>query len=232
MARGDSKTMALNLKKLSISHDVENTRMLEYNLQELIEDYANLDVAESKIEDLILSLQVIMRNYSMRMPGSVTLIFRALGLLEGIGKQIHPEFNVNEFVQPYGFKLLKEEYSLKNIAEEGFSRVSELSALITSIPVEVRSILKKTRQGKLTVQIEHKGYEPVLRKLDRIANRLILTFIIFTLTISSSILAGVPMSQQFLAPSLGLPYLSLIGYSFALFLGTILLFAVLRTRKL
>lgn len=232
MARSDSKSMALNLKKLCISHDVENTRMLEYDLQELIEEYANLDVAESKIEDLILSLQTIMRNYNMRVPGSITLIFRALGLLEGIGKQIHPSFNVNEFVQPYGFKLLKEEYSLKNIAEEGLSRFSEISALLSSIPVEVRSILKKTRQGKLNVQIEHKGYEPVLRKLDRIANRLILTFIIFTLTISSSILAGVPMSEKFIAPNLGIPYLSLVGYLFALFLGTILLFAVLRTRKL
>jgi ubiquinone biosynthesis protein len=127
MARGDSKTMAINLKKLCISHDVENTRMLEYDLQDLIEEYANLDVAESKIEDLIISLQVIMRNYNMRVPGSITLIFRALGLLEGIGKQIHPEFNVNAFVQPYGFKLLKEEYSLKNIAEEGFSRLSEIN---------------------------------------------------------------------------------------------------------
>ena len=69
-------------------------------------------MSESKIEDLILSLQAIMRNYRMRVPGSITLIFRALGLLEGIGKQIHPEFNVPKFVQPYGFKLLKEEYSL------------------------------------------------------------------------------------------------------------------------
>ena len=232
MAKGDSRTMALNLKKLCISHDVENTRMLEYDLQDLIEEYANLDVAESKIEDLILSLQTIMRNYNMRVPGSITLIFRALGLLEGIGKQIHPNFNVNEFVQPYGFKLLKEEYSLKNIAEEGFSRMSEISALLSSIPVEARAILKKTRQGKLNIQIEHKGYEPVLRKLDRIANRLILTFIIFTLALSSSILASVPMSEKFIVYSLGIPYLSVIGYLSALFLGTILLFAVLRTRKL
>jgi len=232
MAKGDSRTMALNLKKLCISHDVENTRMLEYDLQDLIEEYANLDVAESKIEDLILSLQTIMRNYNMRVPGSITLIFRALGLLEGIGKQIHPNFNVNEFVQPYGFKLLKEEYSLKNIAEEGFSRMSEISALLSSIPVEARAILKKTRQGKLNIQIEHKGYEPVLRKLDRIANRLILTFIIFTLVLSSSILASVPMLEKFIFSSLGIPYLSVIGYLSALFLGTILLFAVLRTRKL
>ncbi|MFT4970274.1 MAG: ubiquinone biosynthesis protein [Chitinophagales bacterium] len=232
MSQGDSKKMALNLKKLCISHDIENVRMLEYDLQEIIEEYTTLDVAESKIEDLILSLQGVMRDYNMRVPGSITLIFRALGLLEGIGKQIHPEFNVNQFVQPYGFKLLKEEYSVKNLLDEGLSRISEISALLNSIPVEVRTILKKTRQGKLNIQVEHKGYEPLLRKMDRVMNRFILTFIIFTLVLGSSILATSPMAEQFMMKSIGLPYLSVIGYGVALFLGTILLFAVLRTRKL
>ena len=232
MAQGDSKKMALNLKKLCISHDIENVRMLEYDLQEIIEEYTTLDVAESKIEDLILSLQGVMRDYNMRVPGSVTLIFRALGLLEGIGKQIHPEFNINQFVQPYGFKLLKEEYSMSNLAKEGLTRFDEISALLSSIPVEVRSILKKTRQGKLNVQIEHKGYDPLLRKMDRVVNRFILTFIIFTLVLSSSILATIPMSENYMVGAIGLPILSVIGYAFSLFLGTILLFAVLRTRKL
>lgn len=230
MARGNSKSMAANLKKLCISHDIENIRMLEYDLQELIEEYGSLEVAETKIEDLVLSLQEIIRKYNMRVPGSVTLIFRALGLLEGIGKQIHPNFNVNEFVQPYGFKLLKEEYSIKNLAEEAWSRFGDISALMSSIPVEVRAILKKTRQGKLHIEIEHTGYDPFLRKLDRLLNRFILTVIIFTLCICSSIIATVPMSERFVS-SFGIPYLSLVGFCFAIFLGIILLFAVLRTRK-
>ena len=224
--------MAWNLRKLCISHEIDNVRMLEYDLQEIIEEYTILDVSESKIEDLILSLQAIMRNYRMRVPGSITLIFRALGLLEGIGKQIHPEFNVPKFVQPYGFKLLKEEYSLENLLNEGLSRASEIGALINSIPVEVRAILKKTRQGKLHVQIEHQGYEPLLRKMDRVVNRFILTFIIFTLVLGSSILATIPMENKFVMESIGLPYISVAGYIFSVFLGTILLFAVLRTRKL
>jgi len=231
MARNDSKTMASNLKKLAISHEIDNVRMLEYDLHELIEEYGSLDVSETKIEELVVSLQAIIRKYSMRIPGSITLIFRALGLLEGIGKQIHPDFNVNEFVQPYGFKLLKEEFSIKNIAEEAWNSFNDVTALLNSIPGEVRAILKKTRQGKLHIEIEHTGYLPILRKLDRLLNRLILCLVIFTLSISSSIIATVPMEEKFTSP-IGLPYLSVIGFSAAIFLGIILLFAVLRTRKL
>tara|TARA_B110000305_G_C18842895_1_gene360962 strand:- start:353 stop:475 length:123 start_codon:yes stop_codon:yes gene_type:complete len=40
------------------------------------------------------------------------------------------------------------------------------------------------------------------------------------------------MSENYMVGAIGLPILSVIGYAFSLFLGTILLFAVLRTRKL
>lgn len=155
-----------------------------------------------------------------------------MAVLEGIGKQIHPDFNVSEFVQPYGIKLLKEQYSPQSLAEEALFRVEQVTSLLNSIPIEVRTILKKTRQGKLNFEITHKGYDPLLRKMDRVVNRFILTFIIFTITISSSILALIPMREELVSQSLGLPYLSIIGYSFSLFLGSILLFAILRTRNL
>lgn len=232
MARLDAKTMAMNLKKLSIEDDIDDIRMLEYDLYEIIEDYASLSVSESSIEELVDRLQKVMFNYKMRVPPGVFLIFRAMAVLEGIGKQIHPDFNVSEFVQPYGFKLLKEQYSPETLAEEAFFRIGQVTSLLNTIPIEVKTILKKTRQGKLNFEITHKGYDPLLRKMDRVVNRFILTFIIFTLTVSSTILALVPMREELIFQTLGIPYLSLIGYLFAILLGAVLLFAVLRTRNL
>lgn len=232
MAQLDARTMAINLKKLSLEDEVEDIRTLEYDLNEIIEEYAMLSVSESSIEDLINELQAIMYKYKMRVPGSVFLIFRALAVLEGIGKQIHPNFNVSEFVQPYGVKILKEIYSPTNIAEDLFNKFSQVTGLLNSIPVELRTIMKKTRQGKLRFEVDHKGYLPLLKKLDRITNRLILTFIIFTVMVCSSMLALVDLPDKFIFNAIGLPYISVIGFAFALFLGTILLFAVLRTRKL
>jgi ubiquinone biosynthesis protein len=232
MARLDAKTMALNMKKLSIDDNIDDIRMLEYDLNEIIEDYASLDISESSIEDLVDQLQRVMFNYKMRVPGGVFLIFRAMAVLEGIGKQIHPHFNVSEFVRPYGFRLLKEQYSPETLAEEAMFRLTQIGSFLNSIPVELRTILKKTRQGKLNFEITHKGYDPLLRKMDRVVNRFILTFVIFTLTTSSSILALVPMHPRHIFDPLGIPYLSLVGFLFSMFLGTVLLFAVLRTRNL
>ncbi len=67
-------------------------RQLEYDLNELIEDFASLDVDEASIADTVERLQKIMFDHQVRVPGDIFLIFRAFAILEGIGKSIHPHF--------------------------------------------------------------------------------------------------------------------------------------------
>jgi len=231
MGREDAQAMARNLKKLSIEDDVEDMKMLEYDLQEIIDEYANVSVEDSSIEEMINDLQMVMYKYKMRVPGGVFLIFRALAVLEGIGKIMHPNFNISEFVIPYGIKIIKEQYSPKEIIDNVWYRTSEILSLLSSIPSEFSTILKKTRKGDIRLKIEHQGYGPLLNKLDRIVNRFILTIVIFTLVISSSILTLADFPPKMMSP-LGIPYLSFIGYTASLFLGLVLLFAVLRSRKM
>ena len=231
MGREDAQAMARNLKKLAIEDEVEDMKLLEYDLNEIIEEYANIPVAESSIESMINDLQAVMFKYKMRVPGGVFLIFRALAVLEGIGKIMHPTFNISAFVIPYGVKIMKEQYSPKEMLDSFIYKSSEVLTLLNSIPSDFSTILKKTRKGDIRLKIEHEGYSPFLQKMDRIANRFILTIVIFTLVLSSSILTLAKFPENHISP-LGIPYLSLIGFASSIFFALILLFAILRSRKI
>lgn len=231
MGREDAQAMARNLKKLSIEDDIDDMKLLEYDLQEIIDEYANVAVVDSSIENMINDLQSIMFKYKMRVPGGVFLIFRALAVLEGIGKIMHPNFNISAFVIPYGVKILKEQHSPTEMLNTFLYKSSEIFSLLNNIPSEFSTILKKTRKGDIRIKIEHEGYNPLLQKLDRIANRFILTFIIITLVLSSTILTLANFPQEHIS-ALGIPYLSVIGFTSSIFLLLILLFAVLRSRKI
>ncbi len=231
MGREDAQSMARNLKKLAIEDDVEDMKLLEYDLNEIIEEYANVPVEDSSIEEMINDLQLVMYKYKMRVPSGVFLIFRALAVLEGIGKIMHPEFNISAFVTPYGIKIIKEQYAPKELLDTIWYKSSEIFSLLNSIPSEFSTILKKTRKGDIRLKIDHQGYAPLLNKLDRVVNRFILTFIIFTLVVSSAIMTLADFPDKFIS-AFGIPYLSVIGFSFSVFLGIVLLFAVLRSRKM
>src|SRR5699024_4267015 len=122
-----------------------------------------LDVTEMNIADFATELQDIIYTYRLNIPASTFLILRALVILEGIGKVIHPEFKTFEFMKPYGKKILREQFSLQNIGLEAYYSFLNLYTFINSVPVELKYILNKIRKGQLNIQIEHKGYKPLLQ---------------------------------------------------------------------
>ena len=92
MAQHNAKGMAKSLRRLAIEDEVKDIRALEYDLHELIEDFAILDMSEISMAELAPRLQKIMYDYRLRVPGGVFILLRALTILEGIGKTIHPHF--------------------------------------------------------------------------------------------------------------------------------------------
>ncbi|MEX0813311.1 MAG: AarF/ABC1/UbiB kinase family protein [Chitinophagales bacterium] len=230
MANRDPRSMASSMKKLSIEDDITDMRAFEYDLNEIIEDYASLDISESSLADMIARLQKIMYDYQMRVPGGIFLIFRAMAILEGIGKQIHPNFNTYDFVKPYGVKLIKQQLMPKNIYNELSHRFNQFSALFGSIPVEIKSILQKTRKGKLHIEVELQGYGYLLKKMDSITNRISITLIIVALIIGSSIVTTADFSKE-LRIWYGMPMISVMGLSAAGFLFLILAYSIIRRRK-
>ncbi|MBL4586656.1 MAG: AarF/ABC1/UbiB kinase family protein [Flavobacteriales bacterium] len=230
MAEQDAKKMAFNLRALAIEDQVEDQRQLEYDLNEIIEDFTALDVDESSIADMVERLQKVMFDYQIRIPGDVFLIFRALTILEGIGKTLHPHFNTYDFIKPYGIKLMKEKYSPKNILSDVVDRVGQMNAFLTTFPRDVKDILGKARNGKLHFEIEHQGYGYLLKKMDSIANRFVLTFLVMTFVIGSAITMTVDWGDRITYIN-GLPSISVYGLWCAGVLMVLLFYSIVRRRK-
>lgn len=230
MAEQDSRKMAQAMRKLAISDGVKDLRLLEADLQELIDDYVLLDVSEGSITDVITKLQNLLVRYEMVVPAGIFLIFRALAILEGIGKIMHPTLNTYDFIRPFGVKILQQKFSPENLWNEFQYRSDQFSSLLTGLPADIREILGQAKNGKLSITISHQGYGYLLKKLDSIVNRLIITFIICSLIIGSSIIATIPAPINFMTRH-GLPYWSVFGYTVSGILSLILIYAIFRRRK-
>lgn len=230
MSQQDAKSMAINFRRLAIDSDIKDMKAFEYDLHELIEEYASLDVEELNIRDLAEAMQRVIYTYRLKVPGSVFLILRAMVILEGIGKMIHPDFKTFEFIKPYGSKILKEQFSLKNIGLELYYSINNLYTFANSFPVEVKEILQKLRKGQLHIQVESKGHEPLLRKLDLVSYRLAMALIVSALLIASAIIMHAPAAPG-AATTGSIPVLSLIGFGFAVLLCLILFIGTFRGGK-
>jgi ubiquinone biosynthesis protein len=227
MSRFDAREMANQLRKLAVEDNITDMRQFVYDLNDLIEDYAHLDVSESSIQDVIERLQKIMYDYHITVPGGVFLIFRAFAILEGIGKKLHPNFKTYEFIRPYGQKLITDQLKPENLASEASQRFSNLTSFLNSFPVEVRGILQQISKGKLHSEVELQGYGYALKKWDSVSTRQSLVNIICALIIGSSIalLGNYPEEMKFIY---GINKWSFMGYSVAGGFFVIWLYAILR----
>ncbi len=229
MARGDAREMATNMIKLAVEHNITDMRQFIYDLNDLIEDYAYLDVSESSIQDVIQRLQKIMYEYHITVPGGIFIVFRAFAILEGIGKKMHPEFKTYDFIKPYGMRLVTEQLKPENLAEEANNRFSTFSSFLGTLPAELRGIMQKTSRGKLHFEIELQGYGYALKKWDSVTNRMSITYIICALMLSSSIalLGNYPEEMKFYY---GINKWSFAGYCIAGVMFVVLMYTIIRRR--
>ena len=229
MARQDARSMAVNFRRLAISSDIPDMRAFEADLGQLIEDFAVLDVQDMSMSDLADSLQDIIYQYKLQVPGAVFLILRALVILEGIGKVLHPHFNTFEFVRPYGAKILKEQYSPENILNEAEYTGTQLLALLQTLPTDLRQITRKISKGELRVKVELSGYASLLRKADQLVGRTVLAL----LAVGTLLFAGLSLLGRY-PPQMpyfrGLPVVTWYGLGATAFL-LLLLTLPRRTRR-
>ena len=230
IAQRDPKKMANALKKLAITHEIENMRTFQYDLNEIIEDFADLDVSEASIADMSIRLQKVMYDHRISVPPSIFLIFRAFAILEGIGKQMHPHFNTYDFIKPYGRKIIQGQFEPKQLFNELTYRLEQMGDLVIGLPQDVKEILNKTKKGKLHFVVDHQGYGYLLKKLDILTNRFVLTMIICTLLLSSSIAMLAEFPPEFMT-GYGINYLSFWGLITAGGLFVILNYVILRRSR-
>jgi ubiquinone biosynthesis protein len=227
MAKRDAREMAQQMRKLAVEDSITDMRQFVYDLNDLIEDFADLDVGESSIQEMINRLQKIMYDYHITVPGGVFLIFRAFAILEGIGKKMHPNFKTYEFIRPYGQRLLTEQLKPENLLNEATQRFNDLTGFLNSFPVELRGIMQKISTGKLHTEVELQGYGYALKKWDSVSTRQSFVNIICALIIASSIalLGNYPEDMKFYY---GINKWSFTGYMIAIGFFFIWLYAILR----
>ncbi|MCC2546677.1 AarF/ABC1/UbiB kinase family protein [Hymenobacter sp. BT175] len=230
MARQDARSMALNFRRLALTADIPDMRAFEADLNELIEDFTVLDVKEMSMSDLADRLQTVIYDYKLQVPGAVFLILRALVILEGIGKVLHPSFNTFEFVRPYGARIVAEQYSPENLLSEAQHTGSQLLALLYTLPGDIRQIVRKVSRGDLRLKIELSGYQPLLRMADQLVSRTIIAL----LAAAFLLFSGITLLGRY-SPEMpyrhGLPLITWWSLGATAFLLTILFILGLRKRE-
>jgi ubiquinone biosynthesis protein len=191
--------------------DFVDEARLAADLDEFAFDYADIQLKDLKIGVLLHRVSAILREHSIVLPTDLTLLFKALITLEGLGRQYDPEFRLIERVKPFIDRAMRERYQPVETAQRAQQTLSDLLGVVTSIPRDLARLVKDARQGRLRVDLDLKRLDRFGDRVDSTINRATMGIMTASLVVGSSIVMTVEGGPRVFGVSL-LTYCGLFGY--------------------
>jgi len=228
VVRQDESGAANALLKLTIWDEEPEQGLLERDLAEFMDQHFYRPLKEVELGKLLHQLLDIGSNHRMRLEPDLFLMIKALSTVEALGRVLDPDFDIASRAAPFIRRIRLDRLHPGRIAGEMIDSGSEFLYLLKEIPGEIRKILKQARQGRVKIEFEHRGLEPMLSTHDRISNRIAFAIVLAALIIGSSliVLSGIPPKWH------EIPIIGLAGFVVAGVMGFWLLVSILRRGRM
>ena len=227
----DGAAALRGLESLGVTYSTEVRGDLVRDLREFLNKYSALSVGEVTLGQALSELISLARRYRLRVPPVFPLLTKALVTAEGLARAIDPTINVYEVARPYARRLLLERYEPEAVLEGARQRALEYARYVEDYPEQIRQLLAEVSDGELEVQLKHGGLDELIGEVDVLANRLVFAVVTGALLLGSCILGAFDRGGP-AVPYLGVPFISFVGFTLSLVMGSILLAVIVRSRRL
>jgi ubiquinone biosynthesis protein len=162
--------------------------LLKIDMRDFVANYYGVELERLNVGHMLSDFVSILSQHHIRCPGSLTLLIRALVTLEGIGRELDPEFNLAKHLQPYVERLVKERFQPSQMADRLIKRSKRVWAAAEQLPGYVATTLEKLSADELQVQLEHRGLDRFTVEVERASNRLAVGIVMAALIVASALM--------------------------------------------
>jgi ubiquinone biosynthesis protein len=118
----------------------------------LAEKYLRKNLREIELSALIHDLIGTATRYGLEVPPDFVLVGKALITIEGVGKEIAPDFDIIAESRPLFLDLLRKRYSPQRLGNELLKRMERLSGATSQLPEQLQEVLEDLRMGRLAIR--------------------------------------------------------------------------------
>ena len=210
----------------------ENNDIDEVRLQEsadvFVDQYRGVPLKDLRMGAMLGDVTAMLREHGLSLPADLALMIKAFLTLEGMGRQLDPDFDMASEARPYLERAMLERFAPDVLVRRGRRTLSGLVDLLRDMPRDVHRLLQSARRGKLQMHIEVDTLRAFGAQVDRAANRLTMGIITASLVIGSSIVmnsVGGGVSNRWLMA------LGVLGFVGAALCGVWILFSIWRSGR-
>lgn len=201
---------------------------LREDLRHLMTRYYGRPVGEIAVGPLLSEALAVVRRHRLHLPTNLALLLKTVMMAEGVAAQLDPKFQLTTVLVPYAQRLMLRRYSPLRWARRLGAAGVEAAELGTQVPRQLRRLLRQAEAGEFQVRVRPEGFEPVVGRFERLANRLVLAMITSAFIVGLAVLMTAfhpPGTEGLVGPAFG------VGFAFVAGLGIYLAWTIVRSGR-
>ncbi|RYH08687.1 AarF/ABC1/UbiB kinase family protein [Tropicimonas sp. IMCC6043] len=205
--------------------DERQNLALESRIDAFIDRVHGVALDRLDIASLTRDLFSAMRDHDLALPSDLTLMAKAFASLDGMGRQLDPEFDMVAVAEPFLHRQMLGRYAPDRLARKAREGAAEGVELITGLPRDLRKLLQMAQRGRLRLGVDVVQMEHYLDRFDRSITRLTIAIVTAALIMGSSIV----MSFSGAKMPIGLSVFAVTGFLASVLSGFWLIYSSWRS---
>ena len=200
---------------------------LTADIDALLDEYNGVKLAQVNIGIVFEQLTSLARDHMLTLPPELTILIKAVMILEGLGKRLSPDFDLVKEAEPFVRRAILHRYSPSSLLHRGIQSFLGISDIISELPKDFRRFLHLMRRGYIPININVQQLDDFSHKIERMINRTVIGLMVAALIIGSSIIMTVDAGPRFL----DMPLFGVLGFISANIGGAWVLLSMWFSRK-
>lgn len=228
MATHDGDAVVQVLLDWADAGGVVDEQRLHADTDAFVDQYRGVPLKQLSLGSMLSDVTMILRDNGLALPPDLALMIKTFVTLEGMGRQLDPDFDMAAQVRPFLERALMQQHTPAALARRGWRTLSSTLDLLSRLPRDLRQLLRNARNGKLHMEIEVTSLKDFGDQVNQAANRLTLGVVTAALVVGSSI---VMHASSGASAGAGWPTLGILGFIGAALGGLWILLSIWRSGR-
>jgi ubiquinone biosynthesis protein len=194
----------------------------------MMHKYYGLPMEEFQVGEMIEEFMTVAFRHRLRFPSNLWLVAKTLGMVEGLGLKLVPDFDMFTFAQDFVRRYRRRMWLPTEWGPSMARSASDMVDLMQRLPKQTTRLLDQAERGQLEAQVRMPDLVQATDRLDRIANRLALSMLTAAFTIA---IGWVVPNLDLTWPWRWLTWFVLVGFISVSVLGMWLMWSIFRSGR-
>lgn len=180
-----------------------------------LERYYRRPLKRIRLKSIVEESMAIINKFRIQVPSDFVLVGKALITVEGVGRNLDPDFDAVAVAAPFIRELVLVNYGPQYVGRAIMEGSRDIIRLIRDLPGDLRELSRNIRENQVRIVVEHQRLKESFEQVYKASKRISTSIIIASLVLGSSIIVGASVEPRFM----GLPILGIVGMVAAAALG-------------